>query len=488
MPHKPIHPGDLPVTRREMLCRSGMGFGSLALGGLLADAGGFAGSASAADSAMPAGSSLAPKAPPLAAKAKRVIHLFMNGGPSQVDTFDPKPMLDKYAGKELPTENLRTERKTGSAFGSPFRFKKYGESGVEVSEIFSHVGECIDDICVIRSMHADVPNHEPSLMLMNCGDARLARPSFGSWLLYGLGTENQNLPGFVVLCPGGYPIAESQNWKSAFLPGIYQGTHVDTQHTDIEKLIEYVRNDRLAAPAQRAQLDLLQELNRRHLERRERDAALDSRIQSFELAFRMQSDAADAFDVDREPAEVRELYGDGVHARQLIIARRLLERGVRYVQVYHGDSQPWDNHDDIASGHRKLAQQCDRPIAALLKDLKRRGMLEDTLVVWGGEFGRTPTVELPSPGANAGKMNGRDHNHYGFSMWLAGGGVKGGHVHGATDEFGFRAAEDPVHVHDLHATMLHLLGFDHEQFTYRYAGRDFRLTDVHGRVVHDLIA
>lgn len=325
-------------------------------------------------------------------------------------------------------------------------------------------------------------------MLMNCGDARLPRPSVGSWVLYGLGTENQNLPGFVVLCPGGYPIAESSNWKSAFLPGIYQGTHIDSNHTSLDKLIEYIKNDRLATPAQRAQLDLLSALNQEHLERRQRDSELEARIQSFELAFRMQSEAADAFDVSQEPEHVRQRYGEGVHGRQLLIARRLLERGVRYLQVYHGNGQPWDNHDDIEQGHRRLAGQCDRPIAALLKDLKERGMLDETLVIWGGEFGRTPTVELPTPGANAGKMNGRDHNHYGFTMWLAGGGVKGGHVHGATDEFGFKAVENPVHVHDLHATMLALLGFDHEQFTYRYAGRDFRLTDVHGRIMHDIIA
>ena len=484
MPHDRPNPIDLPVTRRELLCRSGMGFGAMALGGLLADAV----PARASTPGAPGGTSLSPKVPPMAPKAKRIIHLFMNGGPSQVDTFDPKPMLQKYAGQELPTENLRTERRTGSAFGSPFKFRKYGESGIEVSEIFSNVAEHIDDICVVRSMHADVPNHEPSLMLMNCGDARLPRPSVGSWVLYGLGTENQNLPGFVVLCPGGYPIAESSNWKSAFLPGIYQGTHIDSDHTELDRLIEYIRNDRLATPAQRAQLDLLQELNRQHLERRSRDAELEARIQSFELAFRMQSEAADAFDVGREPEYVRSRYGDDVHGRQLLIARRLLERGVRYIQVYHGNGQPWDNHDDIESGHRRLAGQCDRPIAALLADLKRTGMLEDTLVIWGGEFGRTPTVELPTPGANQGKMNGRDHNHYGFTMWMAGGGVKGGYVHGATDEFGFKAVEKPVHVHDLHATILHLLGFDHEQFTYRYAGRDFRLTDVHGNVVHDLIA
>jgi hypothetical protein len=337
-------------------------------------------------------------------------------------------------------------------------------------------------------MHADVPNHEPSLMLMNCGEARMARPSVGSWVLYGLGTENQNLPGFLVMCPGGYPIAETMNWQSAFLPGIYQGTYIDSQHSDIEKLIENIKNRYVSSASQRAQLDLLSQLNQEHLERRRREAELEARIQSFELAFRMQTEASDAFDVSKEPESIREMYGDGVQARQILIARRLLERGVRYVQIWHGQGQPWDSHDDIEVQHRKLAKQCDQAIAALLKDLKQRGMLDDTLVIWGGEFGRTPTVELPTPGSNQGKMNGRDHNHYGFTTWLAGGGVKGGYVHGATDEFGFQAVEDKVHVHDLHATILHLLGFNHETFTYRHAGRDFRLTDVHGTVVKQILA
>ncbi|MEO6437312.1 MAG: DUF1501 domain-containing protein, partial [Tepidisphaeraceae bacterium] len=307
-----------------------------------------------------------------------------------------------------------------------------------------------------------------------------------------LGSENQNLPGFVVLCPGGYPIQESQNWQSGFLPGVYQGTHVDTQHTDIAKLIEHVKSPSSSTAEQRRQLDLLMQLNRQHEQSRGvapgGDAALESRIQSFELAYRMQMDAADAFDVSREPKNIRDMYGDGVQARQILVARRLIERGVRFVQVWHGAGQPWDNHDDLEVNHRRLAQECDQAIGALLKDLKQRGMLEDTLVIWGGEFGRTPTVELPTPGVNAGTINGRDHNHYGFSMWMAGGGVKGGTAYGATDEFGFKAADKPVHVHDLHATILKLLGFDHEKFTYRHAGRDFRLTDVHGHVVDGLLA
>jgi hypothetical protein len=469
-----------------MLCRCGTGFASLGLAGVMASAG----LLDAAEPRAPreGANPLAPKKPHFPARAQRVLHIFANGGPSHLDTFDPKPLLAQYAGKPLPRANLATERKTGAAFPSPFSFKKYGQSGIEVSEIFSHVGECIDDIAVIRSMHADVPNHEPSLMLLNCGEARQIRPSMGSWVTYGLGSENQNLPGFIAMCPGGYPIQETQNWQSAFLPGAFQGTYVDTRNTDVRKLIENVKNDNLSPAQQRRQLDLLRRLNERHEARRQQDAALEARIQSFELAFRMQAEASEAFDVSREPLSVREMYGPGTQARQLLIARRLLERGVRFVQVWHGDGQPWDNHDDLEKEHRKLAGQCDRAIAALLRDLKQSGLLDTTLVIWGGEFGRTPTVELPSPGNNAGKVNGRDHNHYGYTTWLAGGGVRGGYVHGATDEFGFEAVENKVHVHDLHATILYLLGFDHERLTYRYAGRDFRLTDVYGRVVKELIA
>ncbi len=431
---------------------------------------------------------LTPRQPHFPGKAKQVIHIFANGGPSHVDTFDPKPALARLAGKPLPMENLPTERKTGTAFPSPFKFQKYGQSGIEVSEVFPHVAENIDEIAVIRSMHADVPNHEPSLLLMNCGEARSIRPSVGSWVTYGLGSENQNLPGFISMCPGGYPIQESQNWQSGFLPGVYQGTYIDTQHTKIEKLIEHVKNNYTSLPEQRQQLDLLQQLNERHRAKRKEDAQVEARIQSFELAYRMQMDATDVFDITREPEHIRKLYGEGTQARQLLMARRLIERGVRFVQVWHGSGQPWDNHDDIEVNHRRLAKECDQAIGALLKDLKQRGLLESTLVIWGGEFGRTPTVELPTPGSNAGKINGRDHNHYGFTTWLAGGGVRGGYVHGATDEFGFQAAENKVHVHDLHATMLWLLGFDHEKLTFRSAGRDFRLTDVHGRVVRELLA
>jgi hypothetical protein len=484
MQHHKTQLKDAFQTRREFLCRCGMGMGALSLAS-------FFGGAEALTTTVHAEgyvSPLMPKEPQFAARAKHVIHIFANGGPSHVDTFDPKPALAKYAGKLLPTENLKTERKTGSAFPSPYKFQKYGQSGIEVSEIFPHIGGCIDDIAVIRSMHADVPNHEPSLLLMNCGEARLIRPSMGSWITYGLGTENQNLPGFIVMCPGGYPIQESQNWQAGFLPGIFQGTYIDTQHTRIEKLIEHIKNKFTSLREQKEQLELLQELNERHLKKRQQDAQLEARIQSFELAYRMQIDASDAFDINREPEHIRKMYGEGTQARQLLIARRLIEKGVRFVQAWHGAGQPWDNHDDLEVNHRRLAKESDQAIAALLTDLKQRGLLEETLVIWGGEFGRTPTVELPTPGSNAGKINGRDHNHYGFTMWMAGGGVRGGYVHGATDEFGFQAAENPVHVHDLHATILALLGFDHEKLTFRHAGRDFRLTDVHGHVVRELIA
>jgi hypothetical protein len=431
---------------------------------------------------------LSPKPPHFPAKAKHIIHVFLNGGPSHVDTFDPKPILEKYAGKPLPNENLRTERKTGAAFPSPFKFKKYGQSGIEISDIFAPLGKHADDLCVIRSMHADVPNHEPSLMLMNCGDPTLPRPSVGSWITYGLGTDNQNLPAFVVLCPRGYPIKDTENWQSAFLPGSYQGTYVDTQFTQVDKLIANIRNRTITSKEQRRQLDLIQEMNRHHAERRQNESALQARIQSFELAYRMQMEATDAFDAEREPKHIQEAYGFNTEARQLLIARRLIERGVRYVQVWHGQGQPWDSHDDLRERHADLAGQISKALSALLTDLKQRHLLDETLVICGGEFGRTPTVELPQKGANAGKINGRDHNHYGFTVWMAGGGAKGGYIHGATDECGFQAVEKKVHVHDLHATMLHLMGLDHKRLTYRFAGRDFRLTDVHGNIVHELLA
>ena len=468
-----------PQTRRDLLKRSALGLGSLGLIGLLQDDQQLHG----AEPGLGSPTSLTAKSPHFPSRAKRVIHFFLNGGPSHVDTFDPKPALLKYAGKTLP-QTLITERKTGAAFPSPFEFKRYGESGIEVSELFSRTAAHIDDIAVVRSMHAQVPNHEPSLMLMNCGDSVQSRPSLGSWLMYGLGTENQNLPGFVAMCPGGLPIKDNENWQSAFLPGTFQGTYIDSKHTEFKQLIENIEHPQIKTEHQRNQLDLLKKWNRHHQQTR-LDERLDSRISSYELAFRMQRDAKDAFDITDEPEYIQRMYGSGVHGRQTLIARRLVERGVRYVQLWHGAGQPWDNHDKIEDNHRRLAKEIDQPIAALLTDLKQRGMLDETLVLWGGEFGRTPSVELEGGGKS--KL-GRDHNHYGFTVWMAGGGIKGGTVHGATDEFGFRAVEDRTSVHDLHATMLHTLGLDHEKLTYRYGGRDFRLTDVHGRVLTEILA
>jgi len=429
------------ANRRDFLSRAGMGFALLGLRDVMA------GPHPGLDLPDP----LAPTGPHFVPRAKRVIHIFMNGGLSHVDSFDPKPMLARHDGKPLPTPNLVTERLTGAAFASPFKFTRYGQSGIPISDMFPHLGQHADDLCVVRSMKSEVPNHEPSLMLMNSGDNTLARPSLGSWLTYGLGTENRNLPGFIAMCPGGHPVKGPDNWRSAFLPGIYEGVYVDTAHTKVEQLIQNIRNPRLGLVDQRRQLNLLQSLNRRHLDQRGHDPQLEARIQSFEQAYRMQMEATDAFDVDREPESVRERYGKTTQSRQLLMARRLIERGVRFVQVWHGKWQPWDNHDEIEKNHRKLAGECSQGIGALIADLKERGLFEDTLIVIGGEFGRTPTVEI----TNAGKSKlGRDHNSAGFSMVLAGGGVKGGTIYGATDEFGFQAVENPLHVHDLNATIL----------------------------------
>jgi hypothetical protein len=458
---------DLTFSRREMLRRSGTGLGALGLAALLAD--------EAKGAPKAASNPLAPKVAHFPAKAKHVIHLFMNGGPSQVDTFDPKPELTKQHGKTPGSLGKMTERKTGPLYKSAFKFNKCGQSGVEVSEIFPEVGKCIDDICVIRSMHTNIPNHEPGLLLMTCGNTQAIRPSMGSWLTYGLGTENQNLPGFVVMCPG-KPVVGPALWNNSFLPGVYQGCHISS--LDPKKIIDHIRNQSLTAPTQREQLDLLNQLNGLHKDKRGGDDQLDARIQSLEIAYRMQTEAQDAFDVSREPLKVREAYGKGYFADACLTSRRLVERGVRMVQVFYGAGQPWDDHGEVEKGHRAKAKDTDKPIAALLKDLKQSGLLDETLVLWGGEFGRTPTSEGAS---------GRDHNNHGFSVWLAGGGIKGGMAYGATDEFGFAAAEKKVHIHDLHATILHLMGLDHEKLTYRYSGRDFRLTDVHGVVVKDIL-
>jgi hypothetical protein len=464
-------------TRREWFSSMGAGLGILGLWSAVDQP-----SLRAESIARPAGP-MDPKPPHFPPKAKHVILICLNGGLSHVDSFDPKPMLDKYNGQPMPGGNPKTERKTGNLMRSPFRFRNYGQSGLPVSELFPFTGECADDLCVIRSMFTDVPNHEPSLFMLNCGTIQPGRPSLGSWLLYGLGTENQKLPGFVVLCPG-VPVVGPPLWNSAFLPAVYQGTHIRNNESDPEKLIHFLRNQRVSLAAQREQLDTLRLLNGIHADQRHHDSPLEASIQAMEVAFRMQTEAPQVFDLSRESKATLDLYGPGDFARGCLMARRLVEHGVRMVQVYFGGQNPWDSHEDIME-HQKMALRADRPIGALIKDLKARGLLRDTLVTIGTEFGRTPAVE-----SNAGLrvQNGRDHNSYGYSTVLAGGGIKGGIAYGATDDFGSRAVENRVHPHDLQATVLHLLGIDHTRLTFRYSGRDFRLTDVEGRVINAILS
>ncbi len=464
---------DHSLTRKDLLGHAGMGMGLLGLAPMLA-----------ADNKI---QDLSPRESHYTPRAKRVIHIFLNGAPSQVDTFDPKPELDKYDGKELYLK-YKTERQTGTGMKSPFAFKQYGQSGLPISEIFKELGEFADDLCVVRSMHTSVPNHERSILMMNCGEGGQIRPSLGSWLTYGLGSVNQNLPGYVTLIPDGKPTSGARNWQSAFLPGIFQGTYVNTKYRNIHSMVPNLRNEQIGPGFQKEQFDLLQNLNKNHLQERKQDSLLEARIQSYELGYRMQLSASDAFDISKEPDHIKEMYGDNKQSRQLLIARRLVERGVRFVQVWHDSGQPWDSHSKIKEGHHKLGRQASPGIAALIRDLKQRGMLQDTLLVIGGEFGRTPTVELARAGETNQRMQGRDHNHLGFTTVLVGGGTKGGYAHGATDVFGFKAIENTVSVHDLHATILHLMGFDHERLTCNHAGRDFRLTDVHGHVVKDLMS
>lgn len=465
------------MTRRQALGRMGSGFGMIGLANLLGD------SMIQAATDRPVAGPLDPKPTHFPTKAKHVIFLFLNGGLSQVDSFDPKPMLNKYHGQPMPSD-LNTENQTGNLMRSPFAFKRCGQSGIEVSTIFPRIGECIDDICVIRSMHTDLPGHESSTLMLNCGHTQLGRPSMGSWVTYGLGTENQNLPGFVVLCPG-TPVVGPPLWSSAFLPAVYQGTYISNRERQPEKLIKYINNKRLSLSQQRIQVDLLEKLGRLEIEQQhDPDPQLEASIQSMEVAYRMQTEAPDVFDIGKESDSTRAGYGDGDFGRACLMALRLVERGVRVVQIYFGNWQPWDSHEDIMV-HEKLAREADQPIASLLRDLKARGLLNETLVICGTEFGRTPAVQA-SLGARI--QNGRDHNPYGFSIWLAGGGVKGGMTYGATDDFGFKAVENPVHVHDAHATILHLLGFNHEKLTYRSSGRDFRLTDLSGSVIKEIIA
>lgn len=465
--HTP-QPADCFLTRRKFLERFGMGLGAVGLATMLGPE--FAFSGRAEETGL---SPLAPKNPPLPAKAKRVVHIFAQGAPSQVDTWDPKPELVKYDGKPLPNIN-------GVGYPSPFKFSKRGKSGIEVSEVFPNLGEHVDDMSIIRSMHTDIPAHEVATVFMNTGSSRIAKPSLGSWVVYGLGSENQNMPGFISLRPGGgLPSGGTQNWSSAFLPGVYQGTSINTSASTVEEMIQNIRNPYVSQQEQRRQLDLLHQLNELHAQNLQKDAQLEARIEAFEIAFKMQTAATDAFDWQKEPQSVKDAYGFSPQGRQLMIARRLLERGVRFVQVWAGG---WDHHQDIEDRLPERARDIDKPLAAFLADLKQRGLLKDTLVLWGGEFGRKPVRDR-----NGNDNPGRDHNNKGFSVWLAGGGAKGGYVHGATDEFGNEAVQDPVHVHDLHATILALLGFDHKKLTYRYNGRDFRLTDVSGKVVNNII-
>ena len=460
---------DLFVTRRQFLNRLGMGFGALSLTSLVGM--GLLSPPEAAGDVL--ASPFTPRAPQFPAKAKRVLHIFASGAPSHIDTWDPKPALAQYEDKPMPGDA------NGTVFASPFKFKPMGQSGIEVSDVFPLLGKQVDDLAVIRSMYTDIPDHAAATLMMNTGSTRLPRPSVGSWVTYGLGSENQNLPGFIALAPGG---VQAQNLRAAFLPGAFQGTSINTQNTSIDKLIDNIKNKYTTLPEQRKQLDLLQQLNEAHNGNLQKDAALEARVQSYELAFQMQLEATDAFDVSKESAETRAMYGDNTPmGRQMLIARRLLERGVRFVQVWHGG---WDHHNNLEVGLSKKAEECDKPIAALLTDLKQRGMLQDTLVIWGGEFGRSPTAD----GNVAGGTPGRTHNNKAFSIWLAGGGAKGGMTYGVTDEFGSSAIENKVHIHDLHATVLWLLGLDHTKLTYRYNGRDFRLTDVSGEVVKAVMA
>ncbi|MEI2722935.1 MAG: DUF1501 domain-containing protein [Verrucomicrobiota bacterium] len=470
--HKQEHSAQLAdyfLTRRQFLNRAAMGFGALGLAALFGE-GMLLNDASAADS--PA-ESLLPRAPHFPAKAKHVVHIFAQGAPSHVDTWDPKPALTKYDGKSIPGAD-------GVAMASPFKFTKRGQSGIEVSEVFPKLGEMVDDLCIVRSCYTDIPAHEVAAVFMNTGSARLARPSLGSWVLYGLGTNNQNMPGYISLRPGGPPPGGSANWQAAFLPGVYQGVSINTKVTAVDQLIENIRNPYIPLKEQRRQLDLVHQLNELHAQNLQKDANLEARLQSYEMAFKMQTEATDAFDISKEPAAIRDAYGRTGQGHQLLIARRLIERGVRFVQVWAGG---WDHHQDIEDRLPERAKEIDQPLAAFIADLKQRKLFDETLVIWGGEFGRKPVKDR-----NGNDNPGRDHNAKAFTTVFAGGGVKGGTVHGATDEFGAAATVDKVHIHDLHATVLALLGFDHTKLTYRYNGRDFRLTDVAGSVVKGIMA
>ncbi len=464
-------------SRREWLARTGAGFGLLALADLLGATLPSPAPGATDRAALPY--SVVPPHHP--ARAKRVIFLYMPGGPSQVDLFDPKPRLIQDNGKSLPFEKPKLERtKTGNLLASPWKFSRHGQSGTPVSELLPHTAACVDELCVIRSMVADNINHTGAALQMCTGEQAFSRPSIGSWLTYGLGTENQNLPGFVVVSPAAV-FQGAQLWASSFLPSSYQGTLIRDLNHPIANLLDPSGN----LTRQRTKLDALNQLNDLHKRDRVLDGELDARIASFELAFRMQQEAPEAFDLSRESAATHRLYGTDaptteLFGRQCLLARRLAERGVRFIQLFDAPkNNAWDHHSGLREDLPKRCAAVDQPIAGLLSDLKSRGMLEDTLVLWGGEFGRTPTAE---------GTNGREHHPFGFTMWMAGGGVRGGLVHGATDEFGWHAIQDKVHVHDLHATVLHLMGLDHTRLTYRFGGRDYRLTDVYGNVVQSILA
>ena len=462
-----VHLEDHFLTRRQFLQRAGMGFGALSLGALFGNE-----LFTPNVHAMEAEATLLPKTPPLPAKAKHVVHIFAQGAPSHVDTWDPKPKLAQYDGKEIPGMD-------GVGMASPFKFSKKGKSGIEVSEVFPQMGELVDDLCVMRSMYTDIPAHEVATIMMNTG-SRLVRPSIGSWVLYGLGSENQNMPGYISLRPGGAPPGGTANWQSAFLPGIYQGVSINTKVPTLNQLIENIRNPVTPLVEQRRQLDLVHKLNELHSQNLQKDAQLESRLEAYEMAFKMQTEATDAFDLNKESPATREMYGRSSQGNQLLITRRLIERGVRFVQVWAGG---WDHHQDLEEKLPDRAKDIDQPLAAFIKDLKQRGLFDETLIVWGGEFGRKPTRDR-----NGGDNPGRDHNSKAFTTILAGGGVRGGMTYGKTDDFGAASIENKVHVHDLHATILALLGFDHKKLTYRYNGRDFRLTETSGEIVKAVFA
>jgi hypothetical protein len=459
---------DYFLTRRQFLNRVGLGFGALSLAHIVDPRELIAAPAKAPVAAGP----FTPRPPHFPGKARAVIHIFAQGAPSHLDTWDPKPTLSKMDGKTIANGEI--------ALGSPFSFSKHGQSGLEVSSVFAKTAAHADDLAVIRSMWTDIPAHEVATVFMNTGSLRIAKPSLGSWLVYGLGTENQNLPGFIALRGAGLPPGGATNYQSAFLPGVFQGTSINTQAPSVPQMIQNIRNTYVSAREQRRQLDFVHQLNELHAKNLQRDAALETRLESYEIAFRMQAESLDAFDINKESAATRAAYGSSEQGKQLLIARRLVERGVRVVQVWHTG---WDHHQQLQARLTQKAGEIDQPLAALLHDLKQRGLLDSTLVVWGGEFGRKSTRDR-----NGYDDPGRDHNAKAFSVVLAGGGIKGGTVHGTTDEFGSAAIHDKVHPHDLHATILHCMGLDHEKLTFRFNGRDFRLTDVAGNVVKPILA